>query len=494
MHRQCCNRRVCIMMSLGNTGKAMQAMTLEPEYRLRSYKRHARKCMMRKCILRGVLFFYKEGHLMKKLFKLEENGTTLVEEIRAGLTTFVAMGYIIFLNPVLLSATGMNASGVLAATCLSAALGTTLSAFLSNKPFAMASGMGMNAYFTYTLCFGYGYTWQQALALTFLSGCVFLAVALLMGKKAVSFIPENLRHAITAGIGVFILLIGLLDAGIIQMTAGFPELGDLGSLSVITALVGLLSMTVLTILNVRGSLIVGMMITVVFSLLTKQTSLPDRLIALPTAIKEVSFQLDFAGLFNGDASIATVLAVILSMSIVDMFDTLGFLVGVTAKTSANGCDAGQLDRILVADAGATVIGTLCGTSTVTVYAESAAGVEAGGRTGLAALTTAFCFLLALFFSPAASVFSSAITAPALIIVGICLLMDIRKVRFDSMDDVIPAMLTVVMIPFAYSITVGIAVGFLSYLICKLAARKYRELNFPSVIICLIFILYICYNF
>lgn len=430
---------------------------------------------------------------MKKLFKLEENGTTLYTEIRAGLTTFMAMAYIIFLNPVFLSSAGMNASGVLAATCLSAALGTALSAFFSNKPFAMASGMGMNAYFTYTLCFGYGYTWQQALALTFLAGLVFLVVALLVGKKAVTFIPENLRHAITAGIGLFILLIGLLDAGMIQMTAGFPELGDIGSLSVITSGLGLLVMAILTVLNVRGSLMIGMLITAVFSLLTKQTSLPDSLIALPTAIKEVSFQLDFSGLFNGSASLATVLAVVLSMSIVDMFDTLGFLIGVTAKTSDYGCNAGQLDHILIADAGATMIGALCGTSTVTVYAESAAGVEAGGRTGLTALTTACCFLLAVFFSPAASIFSSAVISPALIVVGICLLMDIRKVRFDSMDDVIPAMLTVVMMPFAYSITAGIAAGFISYLICKLAARKHQDLNTPTVVICLIFILYFCYN-
>ena len=425
---------------------------------------------------------------MEKLFQLQQHGTTVSTEIRAGLTTFVAMAYIIFLNPVYLSAAGMDSAGVLAATCLSAALGTALSAFLSNSPFAMASGMGMNAYFTYTLCFGCGYSWQQALALTFLSGCLFLFLALTAGKKAVSFIPENLRHAITAGIGLFIMLIGLLDAGFIRMTAGFPELGDLGSLSVLTTLLGLAVVTVLTVAKVRGSLILGMLITAGFSMLTGQTTLPERLIMVPTALKNVSFQLDFAGLFRA-TPITTVIAVILSMTIVDMFDTLGFLIGAVSKTTDAGGSGQPLDRILIADAGATVIGALCGTSTVTVYAESAAGVEAGGRTGLAALTTAFCFLLAVFFSPAASIFNSTVTAPALIVVGICLLMDIRKVRFDSMDEVIPAMLTVVMMPFAYSITVGIAVGFLSYLLCKLAARKYRELNASTVVLCLLFALY-----
>lgn len=427
---------------------------------------------------------------MEKLFKLKQNGTTTATEIRAGLTTFVAMAYIIFLNPVFLSETGMAPAGVLAATCLSAALGTALSAFLSNKPFAMASGMGMNAYFTYTLCFGYGYTWQQALALTLLSGCVFLLAAFLFGKKAISFIPENLRHAITAGIGLFILLIGLLDAGIVKMTAGFPELGNLGDIGVLTALLGLAVTVTLTVMKVRGSLIIGMLITAGFALMTKQTALPDSLIALPTALREVSFHLDFAGLIAEGRSLATLIAVILSMSIVDMFDTLGFLIGTVSKTAEHtGNKEEPLDRILMADAGSTIIGALCGTSTVTVYAESAAGVEAGGRTGLAALTTAVCFLLAVFFSPIASVFNSAVTSPALIVVGIYLLMDIQKLKFDSMDDVIPAMITAAVMPFAYSITAGIAAGFISFVICKLAARKFREITLPVLVLCVIFLIY-----
>ena len=429
---------------------------------------------------------------MEKIFKLKQNGTTVGTEVRAGLTTFVAMAYIIFLNPVFLSATGMSAPGVLAATCLSAALGTALAALFSNRPFAVASGMGMNAYFTYTLCFGYGYTWQQALTLTFLSGCLFLILALAAGKKAVGFIPENLRHAITAGIGLFIMLIGLLDAGIIQMTAGFPELGELGSLPVLTALLGLLVVIVLTVLKVRGSLIIGMLITALFSLLTGQTALPEQLVALPTALGDVAFKLDFAGLF-GSGSLIAVIGVIVSMTIVDMFDTLGFLIGTVSKTGDfdGNYRTQRLDRVLIADAGSTMLGALCGTSTVTVYAESAAGVEAGGRTGLAALTTAACFLLAVFFSPVTAIFSSAVTAPALIVVGVFLLMDIRKVRFEHMDDVIPAMLTVVMMPMAYSITAGIAAGFISYVICKAAARKWKEITVSSIVLCLIFILYFC---
>lgn len=451
--------------------------------------------MMRKCICPGVFifFFYKEGHLMEKLFKLKQNGTTVGTELRAGLTTFVAMAYIIFLNPVFLSETGMSAAGVLAATCLSAAIGTAISAFFSNKPIAMASGMGMNAYFTYTLCFGYGFSWQQALALTFISGAIFLVAALLAGKKAVALVPENLRHAITAGIGLFILLIGVLDAGIVQMTAGFPALGNIKSLPVLTALLGLAITLVLTVCKVRGSLIIGMLLTALFSLVTGQTSLPTGLISLPTALKDVSFQLDFAGLVSGGTSILALIAVIVSMTIVDMFDTLGFLIGTVSKTAAAGSKDEDLrvDRILIADAGATLIGSLCGTSTVTSYAESAAGIEAGGRTGLSALTTAVCFLLAVFFSPVASVFNSAVTAPALIVVGCYLLMDIQKVKLDQMDEALPALITVAMMPFAYSITAGIGAGFISYIICKAAARKTKDITVSTIILCLIFVLYFC---
>lgn len=450
--------------------------------------------MMLKCIDPDVLFFSQKGRAskMEKFFRLQENGTTFGTEIRAGLTTFVAMAYIIFLNPVFLSQTGMESTGVLVATCLSAAVGTALSALISNRPFALASGMGMNAYFTYTLCFGFGYTWQQALALTFISGMIFFVIALIAGKKAITLIPENLRHAITAGVGLFIMLIGMLDAGIVNMTAGFPELGDVGSLPVLTSLLGLAIMMILTARGFRGSLITGMLATAIFALVTGQTSLPDSFFSMPTALKEVSFQLDFKGLFAGGTSaLPTLIAVIISMSIVDMFDTLGFLVGTSSKTAEyDGNHRGEnLDRVLLADAGSTMIGALCGTSTVTCYAVSASGVEAGGRTGLTALTTSCCFLLAVFFSPVTAVFNSSVTAPALIMVGIYLVSDIKKVRFDSMDEIIPAMLAIVVMPFAYSITTGIAIGFISYVICKLAVGKAKDLQVPTVVLALIFIAY-----
>ena len=334
---------------------------------------------------------------MKKIFKLEENQTTLGTEVRAGLTTFFAMAYIIFLNPVFLSGTGMDPDGVLAATCFSAAVGTLLCALLSNKPFALASGMGMNAYFAYTLCGGLGYTWQQALALTFLSGVLFLLVVVSpLRDKIIGAVPTNLKYAISAGIGVFIALIGLLDCGIISMATGLPSLGDLGDPGVRIALAGLLITVVLTICRVKGSLIIGMAATVVLSLIFGQTQMPERVVGLPSAVSRVFFKLDFSGLTRGASgfgAMARLAALILSMTMVDMFDTLGFLIGTGAR-------AGMLDeqgnmpwaaKVLKADATATVLGALCGTSTVTSYAESAAGIAAGGKTGLTAVTTAVCF-------------------------------------------------------------------------------------------------------
>lgn len=433
---------------------------------------------------------------MKKMFRLTENHTTCRTEISAGLTTFFAMAYIIFLNPVFLSSTGMDASGILVATCLSAALGCFLCAFFSNKPFAMASGMGMNAFFAYTLCGRCGYTWQQSLALTAISGVIFLLLVLSpLREKIIAAIPANLKYAISAGIGLFLTVIGLLDTGIITMTQGYPALGDLHDASVQIALAGLAITAVLLVCKVKGSLILGMAATVLLSLLCGQTALPQQVIGAPSAIGRVFCKLDFTGLLQSDglSGIAALAALLLSMTMVDLFDTLGFLIGTGARAGLLEED-GSLPgtgRVLIADASATVLGSLCGTSTVTCYAESAAGIAAGGRTGLTALTVGICFLLAAFFSPLAGIMTAAATAPAMIIVGMYLLMEIKRVDFAQMDDAIPAFATIVTMPFAYSITTGIAAGFLSYVLCKLAARKWRALNVPVVLLALVFLLYLC---
>ena len=290
-------------------------------------------------------------------------------------------------------------------------------------------------------------------------------------------------------------VIGLLDTGIITMTQGYPALGDLHDASVQIALAGLAITAVLLVCKVKGSLILGMAATVLLSLLCGQTALPQQVIGAPSTIGRVFCKLDFTGLLRGDglSGMAALAALLLSMTMVDLFDTLGFLIGTGARAGLLEED-GSLPgtgRVLIADASATVLGALCGTSTVTCYAESAAGIAAGGRTGLTALTVGICFLLAAFFSPLAGIMTAAATAPAMIIVGMYLLMEIKRVDFSQMDDAIPAFATIVTMPFAYSITTGIAAGFLSYVLCKLAARKWRALNVPVVLLALVFLLYLC---
>lgn len=431
---------------------------------------------------------------MKKIFKLDEHRTNIRTELTAGATTFFAMAYIIFLNPVFLSSTGMDPDGVLAATCIAAGVACLLCALLSNKPFALAPGMGMNAFFAYTLCGSCGYSWQQALAITLIAGLLFLLLMLSPLRQSVlRAIPKNLKHAISAGIGLFIALIGLLDTGIVIMDGGLPALGDLSAPQVQIALLGLLITVLLTVRNVRGSLILGMLATAFISLLFGQSTLPQQVIQFPTAISSVFLKLDFIGLLptRSLSAVVVLLSLILSMTMVDMFDTLGFLIGTGARAGLLD-DAGNLDgadRVLVADAAATVLGALCGTSTVTAYAESAAGIAAGGKTGLTAATTGILFLLAAVFAPLAGIMTSAVTAPVLIVVGMYLVMEIRHVDFSRTDDAIPAFLTLIAMPLTYSITTGIAAGLLSHVLCKCAAQKWRELNLPILVLAAVFLLY-----
>ena len=446
---------------------------------------------MLKCNAIRASFFLEV--LMNKLFKLQEAGTTVGTEVRAGLTTFFAMAYIIFLNPVFLSATGMDSEAVLIATCISAAIGSLICAFMSNKPFAMASGMGMNAFFAYTLCGGYGFTWQQALAITFISGILFLIVSLVLGEKAIKLIPDNLKHAITVGIGLFIALIGMLDGGLLDLSTGVPALANISSPTVLISLAGLAIILILTIRKVKGSLIIGMVITIILSLLTGQTQMPGAIFSMPTAISRVAFKLDF-GLLNNETLVGgfiALISIIISMTIVDMFDTLGFLIGTASNAGMLEGEEGKksLSRVVTADALSTVVGSLFGTSTVTVYAESASGIAAGGKTGLTAFVTAICFLLATFFSPIASIVTSAATAPVLIVVGMYLMMDIVKINVNDFSDLLPAFLTVMAIPFTYSITTGIAAGFIAHVICKAGKGAFKEIQVSDYILVVIFVLY-----
>lgn len=431
---------------------------------------------------------------MEKLFHLAENGTTVRREINAGITTFFAMAYIIFVNPVFLSAAGMDPAGVMIATCLGAALGSALCALISNMPYAMAPGMGLNTFFAFTLCGPamYAYSWRQALALTFIAGGIFLLITLTpLRDRIIAAVPVNLRHAIAAGIGLFIALIGMLNAGLIVMTDGFPALGDLRSPQAMLTLFGLLVTAVLLVLKVKAPLLLGMAATVAAGVISGQVQPPEELVSLPGALSGVFLQMDFRGLSRGGLGGAVGLAALLfSMTMVDMFDTLGFLIGAGSQTAEeSGALPPRTGRVLTADALATVLGAVCGTSTVTTYAESAAGVSAGGRTGLTSVVTACGFLLAIFFSPLAELFTAAAAAPALIVVGMYLTADVRKVDFSTADEAIPAFLTILLIPLTYSITTGIGAGFIAWTVCKAVSRSRRDLSPMAAVLAAIFALY-----
>ena len=434
---------------------------------------------------------------MERLFHLGEKGTTVRRELNAGVTTFFAMAYIIFVNPVFLSAAGMDPQAVMISTCIGAAVGSILGAVISNMPYAMAPGMGLNTFFAFTLCSPamYGYTWQQALALTFIAGCLFLLITLLpLRDKIIAAVPRNLQHAIAAGIGLFIALIGLLNAGIIVMTDGFPALGSLGSPQSLLTLFGLLVTVILLLLRVKAPLLLGMIATAAAGLVTGQTALPSGIVSMPGALSLVFGKLDFHGLVTGKglSGVIAFASLLFSMTMVDMFDTLGFLIGTGSQTEKAGAELPKrTGKALTADALATVFGAVCGTSTVTTYAESSAGIAIGGRTGLTALVTACGFLLAVFFSPLAGLFTAAAAAPALIVVGMFLVADVRKIDFSQADEAVPAFLTLLMIPLSYSITAGIGFGFIAWVICKAAARKWSEIRLPTLVAAAVFAAYFC---
>lgn len=431
---------------------------------------------------------------MEKLFKLKELGTTTGVEIRAGVTTFLAMAYIIFVNPVFLSVTGMDSDGAMIATCLATAIGCLLCAFISNKPFALSTGMGMNAFFAYTLFGSYGYSWQQSLALVFLSGVCYFIVILVFKDSVVQLIPKNLKHAFTIGIGIFLSLIGMLDCGLIDLSTGFPSLGDLKNPAVLVAVFGLFLTMALVVMNVPGGLMIGMLSTAVVSVICGQTALPDHLITMPGAISKVAFKLSFKGLLlNGSelSSVISLVALVVTMTIIDMFDSVGYLIGTGTKAGMLKEDGSMpgMKRMMMTDATSTMIGSLTGTSTVTVFAESSSGIAAGGKSGLTAVTVAVLFLISMFFSPVAGVMSASVTSPALIIVGLYLLMDVKNLELDNLSEAIPVLLTVIAIPLTYSITAGMGIGFLSHVLCSICTGKKENITPGVIVLSIIFLAY-----
>lgn len=451
---------------------------------------------------------------LDKFFGVTAAGSSIKVEIMAGLTTFFAMAYIIFVNPNILNQfyviTGQTemaatvASSVFVATCLSAFVGTMLMAVYAKLPFAQASGMGLNAFFAYTVMLGNGYSFNQALAIVFISGILFIVITAFGLREAIyRAIPKNVRIAISAGIGMFITLIGLLNAGIVVKSDATTiamrsfNVWNAETAAALLCLIGLLLTGVLMKLKVKGAILISIVACTLIGIPMGVTNISGFSWTLPDFGAWVNtglFKLDFSGIVDASngflGGLFSIIMVVLSFSLVDMFDTIGTLVG-TANKAGMIDEKGEMPRMrqaMMADAIATAAGALMGTSTVTTYVESSTGISEGGRTGLTSLTTAILFLLALFLAPLVGIVPSAATAPAFIIVGVMMLSSIKSLELDDMTEAIPAFLTIVMMPFAYSIATGIAFGLISYTLLKLFSGRVKEISPVTAVLAVIFII------
>ncbi|EHM10498.1 permease [Thermanaerovibrio velox DSM 12556] len=425
---------------------------------------------------------------LERTFKLSERGTDFRTELLAGLTTFMTMGYIIFVNPGILSKTGMPFGPLMVATCLSAALATICMAFMANYPFALAPGMGLNAFFTFSVVLGMGVSWKVALAAVFVEGIIFILLTLTKIREAVvNTIPVSLKLGISAGIGLFIAFIGLQGAGIIvNNDAVLVQMTNFkGNMPAILAILGLFLMVVLEYFHVKGSVLWGIIAVTIVSIPLGISKLPEGIVSMPPSLSPIFMQMDFSQIAQSSFWI-----IMFTFFFVDFFDTVGTLVGVASRGGLLDSE-GRLPKAreaLLADAIGTTAGAVMGTSTVTTFVESASGVEQGGRTGLTALVVAVLFLLATFFSPLVSIVPACATSPALILVGIYMMMGLKELKMDDWTETAPAMLAFFMMPFSYSIAVGIEAGIVSFVVLKLVTGKARELNVVMICLAALFVL------
>ena len=451
---------------------------------------------------------------LEKIFHLKEHNTDIKTEVMAGITTFMTMAYILAVNPNILSATGMDRGAVFTATALASFVATCLMAILSNYPFVLAPGMGLNAYFAYTVVLGMGYSWQQALAAVFVEGIIFIVLSLVNVREAIfNAIPITLKHAVSAGIGLFIAFIGLQNAKIVvnndaTLVSMFSFKSSLESgtfhsegITVLLALIGIVITAVLLVKNVKGSILFGILSTWILGIICQLTGIyvPDYEAGFYSLLPDFSngisipgmaptfMHIDFSGIFTLDFAI-----IMFAFLFVDMFDTLGTLIGVASKADMLDKN-GRLPKIkgaLLSDAIGTSIGAVCGTSTVTTFVESASGVAEGGRTGLTAIVAAILFGLSLFLSPIFLAIPSFATAPALIIVGFLMITSVTKINFNDMTEAIPGYITILAMPFTYSISEGIALGVISYVLINLICKntKKKKISALMYVLAILFIL------
>ena len=428
---------------------------------------------------------------MEKFFKLKENHTDVRTEVIAGITTFMTMAYIIFVNPDILSATGMDKGAVMTATIIAAGLTTILMGLLTNYPFALASGMGLNAFFAFVVAEQYG--WQAALGAVFISGIIFLILSV---TRAIGYIdaalPTTLKRAVAAGIGLFIAYIGLQNGGIIVSDpATQVTLGQLTEPGPLLTLIGILIIAVLMARGVRGAILIGILLTTVVSFFMGIKALPTGIgdiFGMPVSLAPVALQLDLK------AALSIPFFVIFSFLFVDIFDTMGTLQGTGARAGFLD-EKGRLPRVnraMFVDAIGTIGGSLLGTSTVTTYVESTAGVSEGGRTGLTAVVTGLLFFLSLFVAPLLDLIPSQATAPALVIVGVLMIGAVKEIDFNDFTEALPAFLTIIFMPLAYSIADGIAFGFIAYPVVKLVSGRAKEVHWLVYLLAVVALIHFFY--
>ena len=450
--------------------------------------------------------------MLNKIFKLKENKTKISTEIIAGITTFMAMSYIIFVNPMILSQAGMDYNSVYVATILASMIGTLLLGLIANVPYVQSAGLGLNALFTYTISGALGFTWQQALAMVFICGVINVLLTLSSIRKRIMYaIPEFMQEAITVGIGLFITYIGIKSAGLIEFSVSavnngianasdvVPQLSVFSTPAVILSIIGIAITAILVSKKVKNSYLISIALTTIIGLFMGVTPLPNfKDYTFVPSISETFLKLDFVGLFTAKAGLVVVIMTIFTLVISDLFDTIGTFIGTGKKSGIfkideNGKMPKNLEKALVCDSSATIFGALLGTSNVTTYVESSVGIEAGGRTGLTAVSAALCFGVSLFLAPIVSIVPMAAIAPILMFVGISMIENVIKIDWKNKLIAIPAFFTVIMMPLSYSITTGIQFGFILYIIVNLANKKGKEVSPIIYIFSILFLIDFIYR-
>ena len=432
--------------------------------------------------------------MLEKFFKLSENKTTVSREIVAGLTTFAAMSYIVAVNPNLLSQSGMEWGAVFLATIISSIIGTLVMGLVANVPYAQAPGMGLNALFVYNVCFTLGFTWKQALSMVFICGVINILITVTKVRKyIIKSIPKSLQNAISAGIGVFVAYLGVLNIGLINFSAGVPGLSTFNQPALIVFLIGFAVTVVLYLLQVKGAILIGLVVATLIGIpfgvtvLGESVSFADACQALPSTLGVIFTAEGIPSLFADASKLPIVLITIFSFSLSDTFDTLGTFIGTGRRSGIFSAEdekameessgfKSKMDKALFADSIATSIGAIFGTSNTTTYVESAAGISVGGRTGLTSVVVCICFAVSAFFAPIISAIPSAATSCALVMVGILMIAALDDVKWDDLEEAIPCFGAAIFMGLCYSITDGIAVSFLMYVLVKIVKGKTKDIN------------------